>query len=115
MKTLIVSTMTVLSLAGVAHANTSGDDIRQVKYACAGNEVLDTVFINTKAGNSFAIITQANELIPMAITPMASGASYVPIDADYTYRLDTKGDTATLVTVDGGKDTVVLSDCTAAN
>ncbi|MFI0397337.1 c-type lysozyme inhibitor [Paracoccus jiaweipingae] len=114
MKMLAATTIAALSLAGAAHADTGKDEVSQVKYACAGNAVLDVVYVNTAAGNSYAIISQMDELIPMQITPMASGASYAAMDANYTYRLDTKGDNATLVTVDGDKDTPVLSDCTAS-
>lgn len=128
MKMLAATTIAALSLAAAAHAETNplashdgmaeadrtGDEVQHVKYACAGNAVLDVVYVNTAAGNSYAIISQMDELIPMQITPMASGASYAAMDANYTYRLDTKGDSAVLVTVDGDKDTPVLSDCTAS-
>lgn len=87
------------------------DKISQVKYVCAENEVLDVVYINTAAGGAYAILSQAEELIPMEITPAASGANYKAIDPDYTYQLLTKGDSASLVEAD---DKPVLSDCMAA-
>lgn len=91
----------------------ASDEITHVKYACDDNQVLDVVFVNTAAGESYAVISQMDELIPMQITPMASGASYKPVSPDYTYMLHTKGKTADLVTVKGDQDTPVLSNCTS--
>lgn len=108
MKTFL--TAAAVMLLPVA-ASAASDSISQQKYACAGGEVLDVVYVNTAAGNSYAIITQMDELIPMEITPMASGASYKAMDSDYSYVLHTKGDSADLVESD---DKPVLSDCKAA-
>lgn len=90
----------------------SSDTVSQVKYVCADNDVLDVVYVNTAAGGAYAVLQQAGELIPMQIAPTASGANYAAIDSDYTYQLQTKGDSATLVEGDGKP---VLSDCTAWN
>ena len=87
------------------------DSITAVNYACAGNEILRVVYVNTAAGNSYAIVMQQDEMIPMEVTRSGSGAKYKAISPDYTYQLWTKGRTADLYTDDGGKDDVVLSDC----
>lgn len=90
----------------------NSDSVSQVKYVCADNEVLDVVYINTAAGGSYAVLQQAGELIPMQIAKAASGANYTAIDPDYSYELQTKGQSATLVE---GDNNPVLSNCTASN
>lgn len=97
-------------LAAPAFAAPS-DSINGVNYACAGNEVLRVVYVNTAAGNSYAILMQQDEMIPMKLMKSASGANYKAISKDYTYQLWTKGKNADLVTVDGGKEDFVLRDC----
>lgn len=64
------------------------------------------------AESSYAVITQMNEMIPMEIMKMASGANYQAINKDYTYKLYTKGEYADLVE---GNDNPVLSSCKIDN
>ncbi|HHE4879563.1 TPA: MliC family protein, partial [Morganella morganii] len=56
------------------------------------------------------IINQMNEMIPMKIMKMASGANYEAMNKNYTYKLYTKGNNANLVE---GNDKAVLTDCNA--
>lgn len=105
------ATTAAAMLAAPAFAATPSDSITAVNYACAGNEVLRVVYLNTAAGNSYAVLMQQDEMIPMELMKSASGANYKAISPDYTYQLWTKGKNADLVTVDGGKEDFVLRDC----
>ncbi|TNG94255.1 c-type lysozyme inhibitor [Pasteurellaceae bacterium UScroc12] len=84
-------------------------EVSKVLYACRDNKVLDVVYLNTP-NNSYAVINQMGEMIPMENIAMASGANYQAINPDYAYKLYTKGNTADLV---GANDSPILSDCRA--
>ncbi|MCD3179874.1 lysozyme [Salmonella enterica subsp. enterica serovar Enteritidis] len=47
---------------------------------------MEVIYVNTEAGNAYAIISQVNEMIPMRLMKMASGANYEAIDKNYTYN-----------------------------
>lgn len=87
----------------------NADEITKISYVCENNKVMEVIYVNT-AKDSYAIINQMDEMIPMKIMKMASGANYEAMNKNYTYKLYTKGDNADLVE---GKDKPVLSDCKA--
>lgn len=101
--TAFIATLTSTIMASVAFASSDKatqasdrlQEIQQVIYACKDNQNFSTVFVNT-AKSSYAIITQQDELISLEIMPMASGANYQAMSPNYTYKLYTKGDNATL-------------------
>ncbi|MBI6215776.1 c-type lysozyme inhibitor [Proteus vulgaris] len=98
----------ILSSSFVMADNT--DEITKISYVCENNKVMEVIYVNT-AKDSYAIINQMDEMIPMKIMKMASGANYEAMNKNYTYKLYTKGDNADLVE---GKDTPVLSGCKAS-
>ncbi|QHP76224.1 c-type lysozyme inhibitor [Proteus vulgaris] len=87
----------------------NADEITKISYTCENNQIMEVIYINT-AKDSYAIINQMDEMIPMKIMKMASGANYEAMNKNYTYKLYTKGDNADLVE---GKDKSVLSGCKA--
>lgn len=89
----------------------AADTVDNTKYACDGNKVLNVVFLNTDAGNSYAVIHDMDELIPMKQVVTASGASYEPVSPDYKYRLDTDGDNASLSATTEGKEEILYANC----
>lgn len=100
------------ALPVMAFAETSAtDSISRIKYACADDKALEVIYVNTAAGNSYAILSQMDAMIPMEIIPMASGANYKAMDENDSYKLYTKGEKADLVK---GEDVPVLSDCKEA-
>lgn len=112
MRILPLALVAATALAvGPALAGKAKDHIDHVKMACADNQVLDVTFINTASGNSYAVVLEQDELLPMAQTMSASGAVYTAIDKNYHYQLLTKGKTADLVAVTNGKDDFVKRDC----
>ncbi len=119
-KQILVATMVGIAMvaSGSAMAATgkakkvakTNDEVQKIIYTCKGNKNLDVVYINT-AKSSYAMITQSDEIIPLEIFPMASGANYKSMDKNYTYQLLTKGKSATLEA--DGK--AIYEDCTIAN
>lgn len=101
----VVLTVGILSSSFVMADNE--DEITKVSYACENNQVMEVIYVNT-AKDSYAIINQMDEMIPMKIMKMASGANYEAMNKNYTYKLYTKGDKADLV---GDSDKPVLSGC----
>lgn len=88
------------------------DEILPVTYACPNGETLDVVFLNTAAGNSFAVLRLGEELLPMQVAVSASGARYTAVPPEDDRVFWTKGDTANLFAgPDGG--TTLLADCKA--
>lgn len=113
---LAASAVTALTLGAFAQsappaAPEPADSIDNVSYACANNEVLHVTFVNTAGGNSYAIVLEQDELVPMDNTPSASGAVYRAISPDYNLELLTKGNEATLMATTDGKDDPVKTDC----
>ncbi|MBI6544466.1 c-type lysozyme inhibitor [Proteus vulgaris] len=110
MKLLLKSIAFTVSLLSASFVMADdGDEITKVSYACENNQIMEVIYINT-AKDSYAIINQMDEMIPMKIMKMASGANYEAMNKNYTYKLYTKGDNADLVE---GKDKPVLSGCKA--
>ena len=86
------------------------DDILAVRFTCADGQRLDVVFLNTAAGNSYAVVRMGDDLVPMQVAISASGARYTALSPDDDRVFWTKGDTATLYAgPDGGK--VLVADC----
>ncbi|MFB2532146.1 MliC family protein [Paracoccus sp. p4-l81] len=105
--------LTLIAALAIAAPMTAmaADSVDNTKYACDGNKVLDVVFLNTEAGNSYAVIHDMDELIAMKQVVTASGASYEPVSPDYKYRLDTDGSEATLTAITEGKEDVLYANC----
>lgn len=112
-KATLMATLGVLAfIASSIHAtflaSSSKGELTKMLYSCEGKKTLEVIFINT-AKDSFAIINQVDEMVPMEIVKSASGAVYKAIKKDYTYELQTKGNQATLF----GDGKVVIRECVA--
>ncbi len=83
------------------------DAMMNITYACANDRVLQASFINA-GDESFAVIFEAGQLVPMQIAVSASGARY--LSADEGLELWTKGPEATLSLL-GETETVLYHDC----
>ena len=106
------SAVLALILAGTCMTSSAAtQEISKKVYVCDGNNTMEVVYINTTAGNSYAVINQMDEMIPMQLMKMASGANYEAINKNYSYKLYTKGKKANLVE---GNDNPVLSNCSSA-
>lgn len=90
------------------------ETIETLSYACADNKTMQVVYVNTSLGNSWAILLEQDEMIPMQVVPSASGAVYHPISPDYHYELLTKGRNADLTAITDGKEETVKADCSAS-
>ncbi|ELY3194249.1 c-type lysozyme inhibitor [Salmonella enterica] len=112
MKLKSLTLLCLFIIPGSSVSASAAEEVVKTIYACNDNRTMEVVYINTNGGNSYAIINQVNEMIPMRLMKMASGASYETISQDYTYKLYTKGKTADLVE---GNDKPVLSNCLSDN
>ena len=107
----LVPFLVALSLAaGPALADPSGA-VTHSLYSCEGNETLDVVYVTPDSGESYAVVLEEGELLPMVQVRSASGAVYEPVSPDYRYQLATKGRDATLYATTDGKDEAVKSGC----
>ncbi|NOH09945.1 c-type lysozyme inhibitor [Escherichia coli] len=112
MTSLKTSIKTITYLSDIGCLEIQGASlISKTAYVCNGNKTMEVVYINTTAGNSYAVINQMDEMIPMQLMKMASGANYEAINKRYSYKLYTKGKKANLVE---GNDNPVLSNCSSA-
>ena len=86
------------------------DDILAARFTCADGQRLDAVFLNTAAGNSYAVIRIGDDLVPMQVAISASGARYTALSPGDDRVFWTKGDAATLYAGPEG-DKVLMADC----
>lgn len=108
-------------LAGFASGANAQDSAEQpltkVSYLCQRNVELDVVYINgLKNDESAAVLYAEGKLVPMRIWPAASGARYIALDEQDSYRWHTKGDEGTLTFLeadDTAKEMTVLQNCVA--
>ena len=108
-QTFLAVAGTVLLASVNVQAAQLNRDIGRYVYTCDDNKTLEVVYVNS-GKQSYAIINQMDEMIPMELMKMASGTNYQAISKNYTYKLYTKGKTADLVE---GDDKPVLSECVA--
>ncbi|MGX2948786.1 c-type lysozyme inhibitor [Frederiksenia canicola] len=110
MKRSTFLTATTLGLAALtANAtmqNSTNQDVTKVIYACENNQTLEVVYVNG-VKNTYAIISQVDEMIPMELVKTASGEHYKAINPNYTYELSTKGNQASLF----GDGKAIISNC----
>ncbi|EDQ1683514.1 c-type lysozyme inhibitor, partial [Salmonella enterica] len=77
MKRKLIPFTLFLTALGVSTASmAASQEISKSIYTCNDNQVMEVIYINTEAGNAYAIINQVNEMIPMRLMKMASGANY---------------------------------------
>jgi len=85
------------------------DSVQTLAYACPDGGTLQVVFINTAAGNSYAVLSWQGELMAMQVGISASGARYVPIGGGEDHVLWNKGNEVSLY---GPGNEVIQQGCT---
>ncbi|UGX86120.1 MliC family protein [Phyllobacterium meliloti] len=118
MRKLLVSAaftgLLVPALPVMAAEQAAQDRIEQTTYQCERGVIVDATYINTKDGSSFAVINVENKQVPMRTSQSGSGALYIAVDQDDSYRWHTKGDAAILSYLDaapGAPEKTLLSEC----
>ena len=106
-QTFLAVAGTVLLASVNVQAAQLNRDIGRYVYTCDDNKTLEVVYVNS-GKQSYAIINQMDEMVPLKQVKSASGAIYKALSSNYTDELLTKGDTATLVE---GDDKPILSNC----
>ena len=95
-------------LCGLPAAAFAQGDMQTVSYACANDASFQVAFINT-GEDSFAVMQNGQDLVPMKIALSGSGARYLSEDGGL--ELWTKGPEAT-VSAFGETEAVLFDDCT---
>jgi membrane-bound inhibitor of C-type lysozyme len=98
-----------LVVAGAAQAS----EIITARYTCERNVVVPAVYINTDTEN-YAVITVEGKQVAMRQAPSASGARYIALDEQDSYRWFTKGNTALLLWLAAdhtAQEQMLLSEC----
>lgn len=89
--------------------------LTKVTYLCQRNVELPVVYMNgLKNDEPMAVIYVEGKLVPMRSWPAASGARYIALDEQDSYRWHTKGDEGTLTFLaadDSAKEQTVLTGC----
>ncbi|HWD14609.1 MliC family protein [Pseudochrobactrum sp. sp1633] len=120
LKALISPLTAGLLLAGFAGSATAQDKtdvqaLTKVSYLCERNVELNVVYINgLKNDESAAVLSVDGKLVPMRIWPAASGARYIALDEQDSYRWHTKGDEGMLTFLEAdhtAKEQTLFSNC----
>ncbi|MGG6206535.1 MliC family protein, partial [Salmonella enterica] len=79
MKLKLLTLLFLFIIPGISVSASAAEEVAKTIYSCNDNKTMEVVYINTTGGNSYAIINQVNEMIPMRLMKMASGANYEAI------------------------------------
>jgi len=122
-----VSTIPVSAEAGVVVSDSvllSGSyradtwSARQMNYICAGDTELQVSYLNMDTGESFAMLYYDGRLSLLRSWVTASGARYLAIDEQHSYRWysqGNKGFLAFLAADHTAAEQIVLADCETNN
>ena len=86
----------------------------QRRYRCGNGAEIQVVYLNMQAGESFASLYYDGKLSLLQQRPAASGAFYVAVDEQESFRWHSKGDSGflTFLAADHtAKEVTLLSDC----
>lgn len=64
---LIPFTLFLAALSASTTSIAASQEISKSIYTCNDNRVMEVIYVNTEAGNAYAIISQVNEMIPDAV------------------------------------------------
>ncbi len=60
---LIPFTLFLAALSASSTSIAASQEISKSIYTCNDNQVMEVIYVNTEAGNAYAIISQVNEMI----------------------------------------------------
>ncbi|WP_439273146.1 MliC family protein [Pseudochrobactrum sp. HB0163] len=119
--TLVFSGLLLSGMAGAALAQSPAPEaeemapLTKVTYICERNVEVPVVYVNgLKNDESMAVISVEGKLVPMRIAPSGSGARYIALDEQDSYRWHSKGDEGILSFLeadDSAEEQVLLSKC----
>ncbi len=121
--TPLAAALLLSGMAGIAQAQNQAQapaaeempPLTKVTYICERNVELPVIYVNgLKNDESMAVLSIEGKLVPMREWPAASGARYVALDEQDSYRWHSKGDEGTLSFLeadDSAKEQILLSSC----
>jgi membrane-bound inhibitor of C-type lysozyme len=89
-------------------------DIIQNVYVCERGAVIPVAYINTDDGDSYAVAVIEGRQVAMTLAPSGSGARYISINEQESYRWHSQGDEAILSFLAAdhtAEEEVLLMDC----
>lgn len=118
MKTFAACLCTAALAMSSAHAHasegTAPEQVIQSTYVCERGATIPVTYINAKDGDSFAVAMIEGRQVAMAIAPSGSGARYVAVNEQESYRWHIKGDEGTLSFLDAdheAEERTLLAEC----
>ena len=87
-----------------------------IPYRCGGGTVLEVAYLNLDGGASFAALSFGAGTHLLQARVIASGAAYIALDEQRSYRWRTKGDSGFLAFLpadDHAREEILLRDCGA--
>lgn len=121
LKTVLSTVAAGFVFAGFASSAYAQDNAEQpltkISYLCQRNVELHVVYINgLKNNDSAAVLLIEGKLVPMRSWPAASGARYIALDEQDSYRWHTKGNEGRLTFLEAdhtATEMTVLDNCIA--
>lgn len=114
-----VACLCVIALAIASPPTHAAEDaepaqVIQSTYVCERGATIPVTYINVKSGESFAVAEIEGRQVTMAIAPSGSGARYVAVNEQESYRWRIKGNEGTLSFLEAGheaEERTLLAEC----
>lgn len=116
MKKFLYPLLICSSYFATMQANANEIAVQNQSYICERGVELPVTFLTQKNGDAYAVMFIEGKLITLKQQISASGALYVAMDKQDSYRLFTKGDDAMLSYLSNdkrAKEHTLLSSCEA--
>lgn len=104
----------LVHLIGFVAAAQAETQVQQVVFNCARGVDLPVSFINPDGDTEFAVMQIEGKLVTLRSAPNASGALYIALNEQDSYRLFTKGNEAFVMHLAAdhtAHEVAILSDC----
>ena len=94
-----ISSLAILAIGFSALQALAADNemsVIQYDYICERGTKIPVTYLNTENGESYAVAVIEGRQIAMALAPSGSGARYIAINEQESYRWHSQGNEATL-------------------
>ena len=108
---LALAALAAPSCAGAEEIASGVPEGLTLGYACAGGARVQAAYINTRSGESYAVIAHQGRLTPMKAGPTGSGVRFLSLE-DPKLVWHIKG-AAGFLAHDDAEQTIIAADCVA--
>ena len=118
MKPFILSLVLYVAGSSLAPAFAAEEEMSVIQnvYICERGAIIPVTYLNAKDGDSYAIAVIEGRQVAMALAPSGSGARYVAINEQESYRWHTRGKEAMLSFLEAdhtAEEKTLLTECKA--